>query len=279
LLADFLTDFPPVERHPARWNGPEGAVDWSRVRESLKVDASVAEVDWLRPGESAAHEVMDAFLENGLEHYDERRNDPTAGGQSNLSPYLHFGQLAAQRVALEVQSRAPEAAGRKSFMEELVVRRELSDNFCHYNPGYDSCQGFPEWARKTLELHRLDARPHLYSAVELERASTHDDLWNAAQQQMVVTGKMHGYLRMYWAKKILEWTPTPEDAMRIAVYLNDRYELDGRDPNGYAGIAWSIGGAHDRPWPERPVFGKVRYMSYNGCRSKFDVRGYVARNL
>ena len=159
----------------------------------------------------------------------------------------------------------------------MIVRRELSDNFCWYNPNYASVAGFPEWAKKSIALHRDDRREHLYSQEQFEKAATHDRLWNAAQQQMVMTGTMHGYLRMYWAKKILEWTESVEEALEIAIYLNDRYQLDGRDPNGYAGIAWSIGGLHDRAWGERPVFGKIRYMNEKGCRRKFDVERYCAR--
>ena len=164
-------------------------------------------------------------------------------------------------------------------MEELIVRRELADNFCFYNPQYDSFAGFPTWAQKTLDEHRRDPREYLYTLAQFEQAQTHDDLWNAAQLEMVQTGKMHGYLRMYWAKKILEWTRSPEEALQIAIYLNDRYELDGRDPNGYTGIAWSLGGVHDRAWGERKVFGKIRYMSYNGCKSKFDVTAYIKKYL
>jgi len=162
-----------------------------------------------------------------------------------------------------------------AFLEELIVRRELSDNFCYYNPNYDSSQAFPKWARETLEKHAKDRREYLYTAEELERARTHDDLWNAAQNEMVYKGKMHGYMRMYWAKKILEWTRSPDEAQQIAIYLNDRYELDGRDPNGYVGIAWSIGGVHDRAWKERSIFGKVRYMSYKGVSRRFDVEAYI----
>jgi len=165
----------------------------------------------------------------------------------------------------------------EAFLEELIVRRELSDNYCFYNTHYDMFEGFPPWAQKTLNDHRKDHRPYRYSLSELEEAKTHDDLWNAAQMEMVKRGKMHGYLRMYWAKKILEWTASPEEALHVAIYLNDRYELDGRDTNGYTGIAWSIGGVHDRAWNEREVFGKIRYMSYNGCKSKFNVKSYVER--
>ena len=164
-----------------------------------------------------------------------------------------------------------------AFLEELIIRRELSDNYCFYEKNYDSFEGFPDWAKKTLNDHRDDPRPYLYTVRRFENAETHDKLWNAAQMEMVKRGKMAGYLRMYWAKKILEWTRHPEEAQEVAIYLNDAYELDGRDPNGYTGIAWSIGGVHDRAWGERPIFGKVRYMSERGVRSKFDVEEYIRK--
>jgi deoxyribodipyrimidine photo-lyase len=164
-----------------------------------------------------------------------------------------------------------------AFLEELIVRRELSDNSCYYNPNYDSVQGFPNWAKETLDKHASDRREYLYTLKELESARTHDDLWNAAQMEMVCRGKMHGYLRMYWAKKILEWTASPEQAFDIAILLNDQYELDGRDPNGYTNIAWAIGGKHDRPWFERPVFGTIRWMSFDSTGRKFDSKAYMAR--
>lgn len=164
-------------------------------------------------------------------------------------------------------------------MEELIVRRELADNFCYYEPNYRKISAFPAWALETLAKHEADEREYLYDLVDFEEARTHDPLWNAAQNQMVYTGYMHGYMRMYWAKKILEWTPDPQTAMDVAIDLNDRFNLDGRDPNGYAGIAWSMGGVHDRAWQERPVFGKIRYMNYNGCKRKFDVEKYIKKYL
>jgi deoxyribodipyrimidine photo-lyase len=275
LLPEFLDDFPPLRTHPFSFSSRNKKNDWEKALGSLSVNRAVAEVSWLRPGEKSARKALMDFVNNRLQHYDEYRNDPTLDGQSNLSPYLHFGQLSAQRVALEVKRLAGKTGGAEALLEELVVRRELSDNFCFYNPDYDRLAGFPEWARKTLDVHRADHRDYLYSLEEFENAATHDDLWNAAQTGMAIKGKMHGYMRMYWAKKILEWTETPEDAMEIAIYLNDKYELDGRDPNGYTGIAWSIGGVHDRAWGERPVFGKIRFMSHNGCKSKFDVKSYI----
>jgi len=279
-LPDFLTEFPALRRHRIPWKGPLPQTDWIRIEASLQVDRAVPEVEWLEPGERAAREVLHQFLHTRLSLYPERRNDPTRDGVSHLSPYLHFGQISAQRVALEVwKQERVNAEAREVFLEELIVRRELSDNFCFYIRDYDDFSGFPTWAQKTLNEHRRDRREYVYSVQEFEEGKTHDDLWNAAQLEMVRTGKMHGYMRMYWAKKILEWTESPEEALRIAIYLNDRYELDGRDANGYVGIAWAIGGVHDRAWGERPIFGKIRFMSASGCKSKFNVKAYIERNL
>jgi deoxyribodipyrimidine photo-lyase len=191
---------------------------------------------------------------------------------------LHFGHIGPHTVALAVRHADAPEADQEAFLEELIVRRELAVNFVRYNPAYDRLESVEPWALRTLAAHRPDARARPYTPRELEQAETHDPLWNAAQQQMVCTGWMHGYLRMYWAKKMLEWSPSPEAAYAIAVGLNDRYQLDGRDPNGYAGIAWAIGGKHDRAWgPERPVYGTVRYMSYASTSRKFDSAGFVER--
>ncbi|NLF40891.1 deoxyribodipyrimidine photo-lyase [bacterium] len=274
LLPEFLEEFPALRTHPFGEPSPALKTDWARVRTTLDVDASVGEVDWLTPGPRAARRALDAFIEHKLAAYNSQRNDPSKDGQSNLSPYLHFGQIAPQRVALDVRASSASPPARAAFLEELIVRRELADNFCFYTPDYDNSGCFPAWAARTLADHRRDTREYLYSLEQLDQAATHDHLWNAAQREMVNTGKMHGYMRMYWAKKILEWSPSPEEAMRVAIHLNDRYELDGRDPNGYAGIAWSIGGVHDRAWFPRPVFGKIRYMSFNGCKSKFSIKEY-----
>jgi deoxyribodipyrimidine photo-lyase len=233
-------------------------------------------VEGITPGEKAARKQLTQFVEKRLEGYDTLRNDPNENSQSDLSPYLHFGQVSAQRIALEVL-KTPNTKDREAFLEELIVRRELADNFCLYNPNYDSAEGFPSWAKKTLDTHKDDKREYVYSLKQFEEAKTHDRLWNAAQNEMKKTGKMHGYMRMYWAKKILEWTKNPEQAMKIAIHLNDKYELDGRDSNGYAGIAWSIGGVHDRPWFNRPVYGAIRYMSAGGAKGKFNVEAYCNR--
>jgi deoxyribodipyrimidine photo-lyase len=277
VLKSFLTPFPPLHKHPHRWTGTMNPIDWIAAKKSLRIDRSVREVTSPKPGEDQATAVTLQFIAKRLPFYAMDRNDPNKAALSGLSPYLHFGQIAAQRVAIEVGKISVNRASREAFLEELVVRRELSDNFCFYNQNYDSFDCFPVWARRTLNAHRADRRPAIYTLKQLENAETADDLWNAAQREMVITGKMHGYMRMYWAKKILEWTESPEEAMAAAIYLNDRYSLDGRDPNGYAGIAWCIGGVHDRPWFERPIFGKIRYMSRNGCKNKFRIEDYIAR--
>jgi deoxyribodipyrimidine photo-lyase len=276
VLPDYLDEYPTLKRHPFSWKGRVSPVKWEHGFLSLKVDRRISEVTWLRPGEKAALRKMKDFMKNGLSLYGAKRNDPSQGGQSDLSPYLHFGQLSAQRTVLESLQTNAHKDSREGFLEELIVRRELSDNFCYYNSHYDRFEGFPAWAKKTLDAHRRDKRPYLYTPKQFENAATHDDLWNAAQREMVKKGKMHGYMRMYWAKKILEWTKSPEEALETAIFLNDRYELDGRDPNGYTGVAWSIGGVHDRAWSERPVFGKIRFMSRNGCKSKFDINAYIS---
>jgi deoxyribodipyrimidine photo-lyase len=278
LLPEFLEEFPMLIRHPITWAGGKPDIPWENLTPAMALDFSVPEVTWLTPGERNAYLQLEHFLEHKLPFYQERRNDPTQDGQSDLSPYLHFGQLAPQRIALEVENRQGHDASREAFLEELIVRRELSDNFCFYQPHYDTFAAFPAWAQKTLNQHRTDRREYLYPSVALESGQTHDKLWNAAQREMVLRGKMHGYMRMYWAKKLLEWTASPEEAQAQAIYLNDKYELDGRDPNGYAGIAWSIGGVHDRAWSERSIFGKIRYMSYKGCRAKFNVEAYINQN-
>jgi deoxyribodipyrimidine photo-lyase len=279
LLPEFLVDLPALKRHPFAWQSPAREIDWIQTRKALQVDGTVSPVDWIMPGEKAAAKMLSSFLDKRLAKYDTARNDPMRDGQSNLSPYLHFGQISAQRVAWQAQRHDQHLASLAAFLEELIIRRELADNFCFYKADYCSFDGFPGWAQATLTEHRTDPRPYIYELDKFETAQTHDALWNAAQVELAQTGKMHGYLRMYWAKKILEWTVSPEQALEIATYLNDRYSLDGRDPNGYAGIAWCIGGVHDRPWFERDIFGKIRYMSRSGCERKFEVRAYVTRHL
>ncbi len=234
----------------------------------------VEPVDQHIGGTSTALERLDTFIDAKLHDYPERSKDPTEDGLSGLSPYLHFGQISPVQIALKVKSSG--SPGSEDFLEELVVRRELSMNFVNYNENYDSLECLPGWAYDTLKEHEDDHREYEYSKKEFEEAETHDLYWNAAQNEMSKTGKMHGYMRMYWGKKIIEWTATPKEAFQIALSLNNRYELDGRDPNGYTGVAWCFG-KHDRAWKEREIFGKVRYMNANGLKRKFDADKYVGQ--
>jgi deoxyribodipyrimidine photo-lyase len=248
--------------------------DVDEAMSRLNVDRRVPRVDGLNGGTQMAKRRLEEFLREKLDLYPDLRNDPTQDYLSGMSPYLHFGQISPLYIALLV--RDSDSPGRDAYLEELIVRRELSLNFVHYNDHYDSLQGLPGWVRKTLGEHETDPREYLYGLAQFEGAATHDPYWNAAQEEMAYGGKMHGYMRMYWGKKILEWTENPDDALRIALHLNNKYELDGRDPNGFTGVAWCLG-KHDRPWGERPVFGKVRYMSARGLRRKFDVDAYVRK--
>ena len=248
--------------------------DLEKAISKFRIDRNVKRVDSLHGGTSEAKKHLRDFVSNKLDHYAELRNDPTLDYQSLMSPYLHFGQISPLEIALTIsktRSRSKEA-----YLEELIVRRELSMNFVHYNETYDSFDSIPEWARRTLRAHQKDRRDHLYRLEEFEQGKTHDPYWNAAQKEMVVTGKMHGYMRMYWGKKILEWSKTPEEAFQTALYLNNKYELDGRNPNGFTGVAWCFG-KHDRPWGERAIFGNIRCMNDGGLRRKFDADEYVRR--
>jgi deoxyribodipyrimidine photo-lyase len=214
------------------------------------------------------------FLSHGLPNYDEFRNDALAEAVSHMSPFLHFGQLSPLQIALAVREEtAPDVP---VYLEQLIVRRELSMNFVHYNAGYDEYeQAVPQWARKTLFEHARDPR-QLYSVEQLEQSETGDAYWNAAMREMVLTGYLHNYLRMYWGKRIIEWSHNPEEAFRRMAYLNNKYFVDGRDPVSWGSIAWCFG-KHDRPWPPRPIFGTVRYMNASGLRRKFEADEYVRR--
>lgn len=271
LLDQYLTDFIPLVRQPESCGTPVAPTTGDTIEKIMgKLPPPPLEA-----GAQAAERAMQAAIAERLPNYANSAANPCENGQSGLSPYLHFGQLSAQRLALEVQSSSIPEDSKQAFLEELIVRRELADNYCWYEADYDRFAAFPDWAKSTLNAHRGDQRTHLYDHLQFEEAATHEALWNACQKDLVTSGKLHGFLRMYWAKKILEWSAGPEEALAIAIDLNDRYSLDGRDPNGYAGIAWAIGGVHDRAWPERPIFGKIRYMNENGCRRKFDVIAYI----
>lgn len=242
-----------------------------KVIEQLNVDRNVKKTDHFHGGTSKAKELLDQFLITKLDEFSERRNEPSEDYASHISPYLHFGQISPLYVALKVAET--DSPGKHAFLEELIVRRELSLNYVFYDQNYDSLKGLPSWALNSLKEHQKDKRDYIYSLEEFESAKTHDPYWNAAQKELTTIGKMHGYMRMYWGKKIIEWTETPEEAFKVALHLNNKYELDGRDPNSYTGVAWCFG-EHDRPWKERNIFGKVRYMSAGGLERKFDIDKY-----
>ncbi len=245
------------------------------ILQDWQIDRSVSPVTSFRGGTGEALRLLKQFCSGVIRHYDMQRNHPEVEGTSGLSPYLHFGHISPVTVALAVQNSNAPAEDKKTYLDQLITWRELAINFVRFHPEYDNFECAEPWAQKTLSEHAHDRRPFLYSRSHLESAQTHDELWNAAQQQMLDKGWMHNYMRMYWAKKILEWSPDPHQAYETAVYLNDKYFLDGRDPNGYLGIAWSIVGKMDRPWFPRPIFGLIRYMSHDSAVKKFDARRYI----
>jgi deoxyribodipyrimidine photo-lyase len=278
LLPEYMRPTPNPHAR-VRWENPPPfgePIDPDRLLRDLRV-GGISEVPAYRGGTREALRRLHHFVRERLPRYAAGRNEPTPYATSELSAHLHFGHISPITIALAVADSEAPRENVTAYLEELIVRRELAVNFVARNPDYDRLAGCPEWARRTLAAHAGDRRPVLYSARQLERAETHDPLWNAAQDEMMLTGRMHNYLRMYWAKKILEWSPDAETAYHIALDLNDRYEMDGRDPNGYTGVAWAIGGKHDRPWPERPIFGTVRFMSYESTRKKFASEAYISR--
>jgi deoxyribodipyrimidine photo-lyase len=247
-------------------------MDIHAVLKDMKIDKSVAPSKVFTGGAAEARKHLRKFIKEKLDQYAGKRCDPMLDIQSHLSPYLHFGQISPLEIAIEVsKTKSP---GKEAFLEELIVRRELAFNYVFYNPKYDQYDALPNWALNTLRVHAKDKREYLYTLEQLEKAKTHDPAWNAAQMEMVTTGKMHNYMRMYWGKKILEWTKSPKQAFQWALYLNNKYQLDGRDPNSFAGVAWCFG-KHDRPWGERKIFGKVRYMNFAGLKRKFNVDAYI----
>jgi deoxyribodipyrimidine photo-lyase len=265
------------------WHIPKNFLHWDLQGDITEgwtnLDRSIQPVDTFTGGPHAALSRLKHFVSSLLHAYPENRNHPEFDGTSCLSPYLHFGHISPITIALAAQDAVKQgkasAAAYDIFLGELIGWRELSINFVKHVPDYDSLGCAPDWAAKTLLEHSRDARPTLYTLREMEEGRTHDDLWNAAQLQMIHYGWMHNRMRMYWAKKILEWSPSPHLAYQHAVLLNDRYQLDGRDPNGYSGIAWSIAGVHDRPWFDHPIFGTIRYMSGASTGKKFNSRRYI----
>ncbi len=259
-------------------NTPLAAIPMKNAKETLsmlKVSHEVTPVpEYYSGGTDEALKHFETFLDQKFTGYAEHRNDPVEDFASNLSPYLHFGQISPLEIYLSLADYSSE--NKRVFLDELIIRRELAINFVEHNEFYDSYKAIGSFAKDTLEKHWNDERPYIYTLKELEKGKTHDIYWNACQLEMVHTGKMHGYLRMYWGKKIIEWTENPEVAYEIALYLNNKYHIDGRDPNGFAGVAWCFG-KHDRPWKERDVFGSVRYMNDKGLKRKFKIDLYVEK--
>ncbi len=249
--------------------------DIDAILSKLDIDRDVRPVDWLSGGASQAKRSLNRFMADSLAEYNDR-SGILAENVSFLSPYLHFGQISPLQVALKINSWGGDREAQQSFLEELLVRRELAINFVHYEKDYDRLSCLPEWAAETLAKHEDDQREHRYTASELDRCGTHDDVWNAAMIEMKHRGYVHNHLRMYWGKKIIQWTNTIQHALRVALGFNNRYFLDGRDANSYANVLWLFG-LHDRAHAERKIFGKVRYMSADGLRRKFDVDAYLKR--
>jgi deoxyribodipyrimidine photo-lyase len=247
----------------------------SYILSHLPIDHHIKPSTVFHGGTSHALLLLQQFIHQKLPYFSEFRNDPSKEYCSHMSPYLHFGQISPLTIVLRLLRENDQNTD--AYLEELIIRRELSMNYVSYNPSYDSYEGIPPWAKQTLLSHAKDKRPYLYTKTELEAAYTHDPYWNAAQQELINTGKMQGYMRMYWGKKILEWTQNPKEAFDIALSLNNKYELDGRDPNGFTGVAWCFG-KHDRAWQERPIFGKDRYMNAAGLLRKFDMDGYIKKS-
>ena len=281
LLKDYLVPLRSVAAHiPWRTAARIASLDVaSDITRGWRVDRSVAPASQWLGGTGEGYRLLREFIAHKLNGYARQRNRPEFDYTSRLSPYLHFGQISALAVALAVETAHASQADKEAFLDQVIVWRELAMNLVRFNPDYDNFECAEPWAHRSLAKHARDRRPVLYSDSQLENAETHDPLWNAAQMQMVNTGWMHNHMRMYWAKKILEWSRTPAEAYQAAVRLNDKYQLDGRDPNGYAGIAWAIVGKFDRPWSERPIFGQIRYMSAGSTGKKFDSKRYIAQQL
>jgi deoxyribodipyrimidine photo-lyase len=275
----------PKPLHP--WRKPKSLTSHSLSEDITAgyktLDRTIGPVDSFTGGTHAALKHLHSFINHGLKDYDEKRNHPELNGTSRLSPYLHFGNIGPLTIALAIEEACARGKASRAtcdrFLDQVITWRELSVLFVKYNPNYDNWECAEPWARQTLVEHAADSRPFRYTFAQLERAETHDELWNAAQRQMVQQGWMHNYMRMYWAKMILQWAPDPARAYEWAVIFNDRYELDGRDPNGYQGIAWAIVGKHDRPWFNRPIFGLIRPMSATSTAKKFDAKAYIAQNI
>jgi deoxyribodipyrimidine photo-lyase len=281
LLARYLT--PPDELHAKRrFHGciPDYHVEVTQMNipdlvASCDIDHSVPPSLSFYGGRVAAEKLLDFFLHNNLRRYASGRNEPSEHATSHMSPYLHFGQISSLEIALAAKDYARQhKLIAEEYLEELIVRRELAFNYTRFVEDPGSLRNLPDWCRQNMKKHARDRRDPSYTRQQLERAETYDDLWNATQKEMILRGKIHGYYRMYWGKKIIEWTRDYQEAANLMIDIHGRYALDGRDPNTYTNILWCFG-LHDRAWPERPVFGKMRYMSYEGMKRKTNVPAYI----
>jgi deoxyribodipyrimidine photo-lyase len=281
MLPEYLKPVPPIHvKH--KYTLPQqdfhtdvqpGAI--ADLVAACEIDHGVPPSTTFSGGAAAAHKHLEHFLHDNLRRYANERNEPSSHATSSLSPYLHFGHISALHVALAAQEFAREhKLIADEFLEELIVRRELAFNFARFCPDIQSVESLPDWAKKSLDKHAADRREPCFTREQLEQARTYDDLWNATQREMLLRGKIHGYYRMYWGKKIVEWSATPQEAVDTMIYLHDRYALDGRDPNTYTSILWCLG-LHDRPFTERPIFGQIRYMSYDGMKRKTQIGAYM----
>ncbi|MBT8369050.1 MAG: deoxyribodipyrimidine photo-lyase [Deltaproteobacteria bacterium] len=280
-LADYLTDFKPATVKKSSLNLNTKGIDLKNINsvlQRLKIDQNVPPVThFFKGGSARARQIFKSFLHQRLARYVDNRNQPQTDDISHMSPYLHFGQISPLYLALQINRVGSHLqAGKDAFLEEMIIRRELAMNFVNYSPYYDSYRCLPNWAQQTLAEHQKDPRENVYTRSQLEDAATHDEYWNAAMREMKYTGFMHNYMRMYWGKKILEWSKTPKHAFRTTLAINNKYFLDGRDPNSFTGVAW-IYGIHDRAWFQRPIFGKIRYMAASGLERKCDIKAYVKK--
>ena len=295
-IALLITDFNPILKRdylknadfkicevdghnivPARFVSDKQEYSAATLRRKIyyNIYPFLTEFENLTDEKTEADFVLEEFIKNKLDYYVEFKNDPSENVLSGLSKYLNLGFISAQRVALEVIKSGVKDINKEVFLEELAIRKELSDNFCLYSKSFKNFSGVPSWAKLSLKNHKYDIRPYIYSAEELENAQTHDKLWNATQIQLMKKGTIHGYLRMYWAKKILEWTFSPDEALKTAIYLNDKYAYDSPSANGYVGILWAIAGLHDRAFIDYPVTGKIRRMTYNSIKRKYNLSEYI----
>ncbi|CRG97914.1 deoxyribodipyrimidine photo-lyase, putative [Plasmodium gallinaceum] len=281
-LPTFLTEYIKLESFEQNVKYPE-PFEIDDIIKKLVVYNSCPILSNFICTEKKAREILDNFCKKKLDKYNLKRNDPNGNSNSQLSPYLNFGIISSQRCVLEVNKYAHSnpsintVSGKESFNEEIIIRKELADNFCYYNKNYDNFNGGKSWAKESLRKHDSDKREYLYDYDDFKNAKTHNDIWNCCQLQLIKEGIIHGYLRMYWAKKILNWSENSKTALKYAIKINDDFAIDGKSPNGYVGVMWSIMGVHDQGWNERNIFGKVRFMNYNGCKRKFDINMYMSK--